>query len=178
MERRMTERMEGAAAALGSTARGAVATSLLVAFDAAVRFGVARILSTRTRPGGRRHLAGHRPVAPTRRCRGCPGTGGAWRGALAAVAEGVSAGSARDGRVGPWVRSSPRGSGGYHRIRAIDTRPRGQSGSSLRGEGARRPIRADQCGRRRLVPARDQPVDNTHLMVTADDELGPRAAGM
>ena len=44
MERRMTERMEGAAAAMGSAGRGAVTASLLVAFDAALRFGVARIL--------------------------------------------------------------------------------------------------------------------------------------
>src|SRR5688500_2708027 len=42
MEKRMTERMEGAAAALGNTGRAAVRAALEVAFDAAVRFGVTR----------------------------------------------------------------------------------------------------------------------------------------
>lgn len=45
METRMTERMEGAAAALGGAGRPAVQAALEVAFDAAVRFGVTRILA-------------------------------------------------------------------------------------------------------------------------------------
>ena len=45
MEARMTERMEGASAALGGAGRPAVQAALEVAFDAAVRFGVTRILA-------------------------------------------------------------------------------------------------------------------------------------
>jgi len=44
MEKRIVERMEGAAAAAGNRGHPAVRAALLVAFDAAVRFTVSRIL--------------------------------------------------------------------------------------------------------------------------------------
>lgn len=98
MERRMTERIEGAAAALGPTGRGAVATSLLVAFDAAVRFGVARILSEQALdPEADAISLAIVPLLPPEGVGAAPALVGAWRGALGAVAEGVSAGSARNG---------------------------------------------------------------------------------
>ena len=98
MERRMTERMEGAAAAVGSTGRGAVATSLLVAFDAAIRFGVARILSEPALdPESDAISHAILPLLPPEGAGAAPALAGAWRGALGAVAEGVTDGSVRDG---------------------------------------------------------------------------------
>ena len=98
MERRMTERMEGAAAAVGSRGRTAVATSLLVAFDAAVRFGVARILSEPALDLESDAISlAILPLLPPDGAGAAPALAGAWRGALGAVAEGVTAGSAREG---------------------------------------------------------------------------------
>ena len=45
MERRVVDRMAGAVAAAGGRGRAAVRAALLVAFDAAVHFGVCRILA-------------------------------------------------------------------------------------------------------------------------------------
>ena len=98
MERRMTERMEGAAAAVGATGRAAVATALLVAFDAALRFGVARILSEPALdPESDAISLAIVPLLPPEGAGAAPALAGAWRGALGAVAEGSTAGSARDG---------------------------------------------------------------------------------
>ena len=98
MERRMTERMEGAAAAVGSTGRGAVASSLLVAFDAALRFGVARILSEPALdPEGDAISLAIVPLLPPEGAGAAPALAGAWRGALGAVADGSTTGSAREG---------------------------------------------------------------------------------
>jgi AcrR family transcriptional regulator len=98
MERRMTERMEGAAAAVGSTGRAAVTASLLVAFDAALRFGVARILSEPALdPEGDAISLAIVPMLPPEGAGAAPALAGAWRGALDAVAKGSSSGSARDG---------------------------------------------------------------------------------
>jgi hypothetical protein len=90
--------MEGAAAAMGSTGRAAVATALLVAFDAALRFGVARILSEpATDPETDAISLAIVPLLPPEGAGAAPALAGAWRGALAAVAEGWTAESARDG---------------------------------------------------------------------------------
>jgi AcrR family transcriptional regulator len=98
MERRMTERMEGAAAAVGSTGRGAVAASLLVAFDAALRFGVARILSEPALDSEVDAISlAIVPLLPPEGGGAAPALAGAWRGALSAVAGGSAAASARDG---------------------------------------------------------------------------------
>lgn len=104
MERRMTERMEGAIAAVGG-GRDAVRAALEVAFDAAVRFGVARILAEPPPDdavdpiaellGAQLHatpLAARLLVA-------------AWRSALMAVAEGAHTEAARQGLV--WVLTPP-----------------------------------------------------------------------
>ena len=44
LEKRITDRMEGAAEAVGAPGRDAARAALLVAFDATVRFGVCRLL--------------------------------------------------------------------------------------------------------------------------------------
>jgi AcrR family transcriptional regulator len=94
MERRMTERIEGAAAATGGGRTGAAA-GLLVAFDAAVRFGVTRILSEPP------PVATVDPVAEVlqRAVPGIPAAGpclsAAWRGALAEVAAGADPAAVR-----------------------------------------------------------------------------------
>jgi len=103
MERRITERMEGAAAALGTEGPAAIRAALLVAFDAAVRFGVTRMLSeTVADPTSdviRLTLAPLVPAAAT--AGAAPVLAAAWRGALGAVADGLPADEARQGLV--WV---------------------------------------------------------------------------
>ena len=103
MERRMTERMEGAAAAVGSTGRGAVATSLLVAFDAALRFGVARILSEPALdPEGDAISLAIVPLLPPEGGRRRPGTGGRMAGSARC------GGRRFDGRIRQgWVALGP-----------------------------------------------------------------------
>ena len=98
----MTERMEGAAAALGGTGRRAVQAGLEVAFDAAVRFGVTRIVAE-PRPDQTpdaiaallRELL-PRPARPAGAM-----LAAAWRAALLAVADGVSPSDAKAGMS--WV---------------------------------------------------------------------------
>jgi hypothetical protein len=94
MERRITERIEGAARALGGGRTGAVG-ALLVAFDAAVRFGVTRILSE-TDPAGGVDLVvavlADAATMPEVRARCLVG---AWRAALGAAADGADADAAR-----------------------------------------------------------------------------------
>lgn len=106
METRVTERMEGAAAALGGAGRPAVQAALDVAFDAAVRFGVTRILAE-PRPD-------HTPDAiATLLGRLLPRSAqpagailaAAWRCALLAVADGLSPGAARAGMR--WLLNVP-----------------------------------------------------------------------
>ena len=128
MERRMTERMEGAAAAVGSTGRGAVASSLLVAFDAALRFGVARILSEPALdPESDAISLAIVPLLPPEGGRRRPGTGGCMAGSARCGGRTVRRPDPRGkGCVGSWVRSRRAGSGGCHRIRAIGTRARGR----------------------------------------------------
>ena len=94
MERRITERIDGAASALGG-GRAAVEGALLVAFDAAVRFRVTRVLAE-VDPAGRADevasvLAAAAAVPVVRaRC-----AVAAWRGALAAAADGAGVAEAR-----------------------------------------------------------------------------------
>jgi AcrR family transcriptional regulator len=98
MEKRMVERMEGAAAAVGGKGRPAVRAALLVSFDAAVRFGVTRVLSE-PRPDDAPDAIERvlRELLPRRVRAAAAMLAAAWRGALAAVADGVSSGTARAG---------------------------------------------------------------------------------
>jgi AcrR family transcriptional regulator len=95
MERRIVERMEGAAAA--SPGPGAARAALLVAFDAAVRFNVCRILAEPV------PIERDDPVETTLRALvprrlGAAGAvlAAAWRAALLAVAAGTPSATARD----------------------------------------------------------------------------------
>jgi AcrR family transcriptional regulator len=104
MERRMTERMEGAAAAVGG-GRDGVRIALEISFDAAIRFGVTRILAEGP------HEEGPDPIAETV-AHLIPGNAiaaqcvvAAWRGALMAVANGSSPQAARAGLA--WVLAIP-----------------------------------------------------------------------
>lgn len=94
METRIVERMEGAAAA--SDRRAAVRAALLVAFDAAVRFGVCKILGEPP-PVEREDpvAAVLRPLLPKRLAPAAGILAAAWRAALVSVADGTTAASAR-----------------------------------------------------------------------------------
>jgi AcrR family transcriptional regulator len=94
MERRIVERMEGAAAA--SPGPGAARAALLVAFDAAVRFGVCRILGEPA-PIDRDDPveAALRPLVPRRLRVAGAVLAAAWRAALLAVADGTPGATAR-----------------------------------------------------------------------------------
>jgi AcrR family transcriptional regulator len=96
MEKRIVERMEGAAAASGGRGRPAVRAALRVAFDAAVRFTVCRIL------GEQPPIERDDPVAamlrPLLTRRLAPAAGilaAAWRAALLSVADGTPTVTAR-----------------------------------------------------------------------------------
>jgi AcrR family transcriptional regulator len=96
MERRIVERMEGAAAAVGGQGHPAVRAALLVAFDAAVRFTVCRILGQR--PPVERDdpvAATLRPLLAQDKAPAADILAAAWRAALLAVAEGASSTAAR-----------------------------------------------------------------------------------
>lgn len=100
MERRMTERMEGAAAAMGEGRAGVIA-ALVVSFDAAVRFGASRILAEDPPMGAvdpiRATVLSMLPEHPV--AADCLVS--AWRTALMDVAVGATAESARSGLL--WV---------------------------------------------------------------------------
>jgi AcrR family transcriptional regulator len=102
MERRITERMEGAAAALGAKGPAAIRAALLVAFDAAVRFGVTRMLSEAPHdPATDVIRLTLRPLVTDDAAGAAPVLAAAWRGALGVVAEGLPADEARRGLT--WV---------------------------------------------------------------------------
>lgn len=106
METRMTERMEGAAAALGGSGRPAIGAGLEVAFDAAVRFGVTRILAE-PRPDQHPDVIAHlltELLPPSARSAG-PMLAAAWRAALMSAAEGGSPADAKAGMR--WILSAP-----------------------------------------------------------------------
>ncbi|MGH9245750.1 MAG: TetR/AcrR family transcriptional regulator [Acidimicrobiales bacterium] len=98
MEKRMVERMEGAAAAVGGKGRPAVGAALLVSFDAAVRFGVTRVLSERRPDDAPDAIEGVlRGLLPRAVRAAAAMLAAGWRGALAAVADGTSPAAARAG---------------------------------------------------------------------------------
>ncbi|WP_433264613.1 TetR/AcrR family transcriptional regulator [Actinosynnema sp. CS-041913] len=91
MEKRIAERMEGAAAAAGNRGHPAVRAALLVAFDAAVRFTVCRILGEQ--PPVERDdpvAAALRPLLTKHKAPAADILAAAWRAALLAVATGAS----------------------------------------------------------------------------------------
>ncbi|PZG21439.1 TetR/AcrR family transcriptional regulator [Micromonospora craterilacus] len=96
MEKRIVERMEGAAAAVGSNGHPAVRAALLVAFDAAVRFTVCRILGEQS-PVEREDpvAAALRPLLTEQPAPAADILAAAWRAALLAVATGASSAAAR-----------------------------------------------------------------------------------
>lgn len=95
MERRVVDRMAGAVAAAGG-GWAAVRAALLVAFDAAVHFGVCRILAepipVRRDDPIETTL---RPLMPRRRGTVAAILAASWRAALLAVADGVPGTTAR-----------------------------------------------------------------------------------
>lgn len=96
MERRVVDRMTGAAAVAAVAADDPVGAALLVAFDAAVHFGVCRILAEPV-PVERDDpiAAALRPLLP-KRLRPAPVIyAAAWRAALRSVADGVPSTTAR-----------------------------------------------------------------------------------
>jgi len=96
MEKRIVERMEGAAAATGNRGHPAVRAALLVAFDAAVRFTVCRILGER--PPVERDdpvATALRPLLTKHKAPAADVLAAAWRAALLAVATGVSSTATR-----------------------------------------------------------------------------------
>jgi AcrR family transcriptional regulator len=96
MERRVVDRMAGAIAAAGGRGRTAIRAALLVAFDAAVHFGVCRILAEPLpAPRADPVEAALRPLVPQRRTATGTILAAAWRAALLAVADGVPSTTAR-----------------------------------------------------------------------------------
>jgi AcrR family transcriptional regulator len=96
MERRVVDRMTGAVAAAGGRGRDAVRMALLVAFDAAVHFGVCRILAEPLpAPHDDPIETTLRPLVPTRRRAAGSILAAAWRAALLTVADGTPAVTAR-----------------------------------------------------------------------------------
>lgn len=95
MEKRIVERMEGASAAAGR-GHSAVRAALLVAFDAAVRFTVCRILGEQP-PVERLDpiAAALRPLLTQHKAPAADMLAAAWRAALLAVAVGTTSASAR-----------------------------------------------------------------------------------
>jgi AcrR family transcriptional regulator len=96
MEKRIVERMAGAAAATGKRGHPAVRAALLVAFDAAVRFTVCRILGEQP-PVVRDDpvAAALRPLLTKHKAPAADVLAAAWRAALLAVAAGTTSASAR-----------------------------------------------------------------------------------
>ncbi len=96
MEKRIVERMEGAAGATGNRGHPAVRAALLVAFDAAVRFTVCRILGEQ--PPVERDdpvATALRPLLTKHKAPAADVLAAAWRAALLAVATGTSAAATR-----------------------------------------------------------------------------------
>ncbi|HWM03713.1 MAG TPA: helix-turn-helix domain-containing protein [Actinophytocola sp.] len=95
METRLVERMAGAAATAGR-GRAAVRAALLVAFDAAVHFGVCRILAEPVLADRPDPIAGAlTELLPERHTAGGAVLAAAWRAALLAVADATPAATAR-----------------------------------------------------------------------------------
>lgn len=131
LERRVLDRMEGAAAAWAGDPRGAARTALLVGFDAAVRLGAARLLAEAD-PRGRpdpvaAFLTGIFPAGPD----SLPEVlSAAWRRALQAAAEGGAVADAR--RALEWVLGSA-ATGASQPIGATSRRPGKRDSARPRG---------------------------------------------
>jgi len=96
MEKRIVERMEGAAAAAGNRGHPAVRAALLVAFDAAVRFTVCRILGEQPPVARDDPVAtALRPLLTKHKAPAADILAAAWRAALLTVATGASSTAAR-----------------------------------------------------------------------------------
>lgn len=96
LEKRITERMAGAAETTCGRGRAAVRAALLVAFDAAVRFGTCRILAEPLRVNRPDPVAATlRQLLPKRLSAAGEVLAAAWRAALLAVADGTTAAAAR-----------------------------------------------------------------------------------
>ncbi|WP_033295831.1 TetR/AcrR family transcriptional regulator [Amycolatopsis jejuensis] len=95
LEKRIVERIEGAAAAAGG-GRPAVRAALLVAFDAAVKFTVCRILGEQP-PVEREDpvAAALKPLLTKHKAPAADILAAAWRAALLTVADGTTAAAAR-----------------------------------------------------------------------------------
>lgn len=96
LEKRITDRMEGAAEAVGAPGREAARAALLVAFDATVRFGVCRLLGE-TAPADRpdRVRATLTTLMPDGVVLASVLLVAAWRSALLEVADGTPAATVR-----------------------------------------------------------------------------------
>lgn len=95
VERRITDRMEGAAAGTGERGRPALLAAVLVAFDSAVRFDVCRLLGESPPVGhGDPVEAALRTLVPENALAAAIAVA-AWRAALLRVADGDPAESAR-----------------------------------------------------------------------------------
>ena len=96
LEQRITDRIEGAAAAIDQPGRTAARAALLIAFDAAVRFGACRLLgepAPAERPDPiRDSLEG---LLPARARPAAIVLAAAWRAALLEVARGTPSGAMR-----------------------------------------------------------------------------------
>jgi AcrR family transcriptional regulator len=96
MEKRIVERMAGAAAAAGNRGHPAVRAALLVAFDAAARFTVCRILGEQPPVERDDPIATTlRPLLTKHKAPAADILAAAWRAALLAVATGTSTAAAR-----------------------------------------------------------------------------------
>jgi len=96
LEKRIVERMAGAAAAAGDRGHPAVRAALLVAFDAAVRFTVCRLLGEPSPVDGDDPVAAAlRPLLTRHKAPAADLLAAAWRAALLTVAAGTPTASAR-----------------------------------------------------------------------------------
>lgn len=96
LERRITDRMVGAADGIGEPGRPAVRAALLVGFDAAVRFNACRILGEphpQDQPDPVREALAE--LLPRRSESAADVLAAAWRAALLTVAEGATAEAGR-----------------------------------------------------------------------------------
>ena len=96
LEQRITDRMEGAAAAIDQPGRTAARAALLVAFDAAVRFGACRFLGEplpAERPDPIRNSLER--MLPARARPAAIVLASAWRAALLEVADGTPSATMR-----------------------------------------------------------------------------------
>jgi AcrR family transcriptional regulator len=96
MEKRITERMEGAAAAAGGQGHPAIRAALLVAFDATVRFTVCRLLGEQPPVDREDPIATTlRPMLTKHKAPAATILAATWRAAVLTVATGAPSTTAR-----------------------------------------------------------------------------------